>query len=55
MAVGTIFPLIFMIISEFYTNPHLDFMLGTFVMPEARDWIFIALLGVFSTYAHKYI
>ena len=55
MAVGTIFPLIFMIISEFYTNPHLDFMLGTFVMPEARDWIFIALLGVFSTYAQIYM
>ena len=55
MGVGTIFPLIFMIISEFYTNPHLDFMLGTFVMPEARDWIFIALLGVFSTYAQIYM
>ncbi len=34
MAVGTILPLIFMIVSEFYTNPNLDFMLGTFVMPE---------------------
>ena len=55
MAVGTIFPLIFMIVSEFYTNPHLDFMLGTFVMPKPKDWIFIALLGVFSTYAQIYM
>ncbi len=50
-----ILPLIFMIVSEFYTNPNLDFMLGTFVMPKPKDWIFIALLGVFSTYAQIYM
>ena len=55
MGVGTILPLIFMIVSEFYTNPNLDFMLGTFVMPKPKDWIFIALLGVFSTYAQIYM
>jgi drug/metabolite transporter (DMT)-like permease len=55
MAVGTIFPLIFMIISEFYTNPHLDFMLGTFVMPEARDWIYYFLLTIIPLITIKII
>lgn len=55
MAVGTILPLIFMIISEFYTNSKLDFMLGTFVMPQAKDWVFIFFLAIFSTYAQIYM
>ena len=55
MAVGTIFPLIFMIVSEFYTNPNLDFMLGTFVMPTSYEWFIIVLLGIFSTYAQIYM
>ncbi|OCL81801.1 DMT family transporter [Arcobacter porcinus] len=55
MAVGTIFPLIFMIISEFYSNPNLDFMLGKFIMPNPNEWIIIILLGLFSTYAQIYM
>lgn len=55
MAVGTVFPLIFMIISEFYSNPNLDFMLGKFVFPNNTEWLYIALLGVFSTYAQIYM
>jgi drug/metabolite transporter (DMT)-like permease len=55
MSVGTIAPLILMIIGNFYTNIHLDFMLGTFVMPNIDDWFYILLLGVFSTYAQIYM
>ncbi|RXI28640.1 DMT family transporter [Aliarcobacter trophiarum] len=55
MGVGTVLPLLFMIFSEFYTNPNLDFMLGTFMMPKSEDWIFIILLGIFSTYAQIYM
>jgi drug/metabolite transporter (DMT)-like permease len=55
MTVGTILPLILMIISEFYTNPNLDFMLGTFVLPQSKNWIFIVLLGIFSTYAQIFM
>ena len=51
MSVGTIIPLILMIISEFYSNSNLDFMLGEFVLPSNKDWIFIGLLEFFSTYA----
>lgn len=55
MAVGTVFPLILMIVSEFYLNSNLDFMLGKFVMPKSSDWFYIVLLGVFSTYAQIYM
>ena len=30
-------------------------MLGTFVMPQAKDWIFIFFLAIFSTYAQIYM
>ncbi len=55
MSVGTIAPMIHMIIGSFYSNPNLDFMLGTFVIPKIDDWIYIVLLGIFSTYAQIYM
>lgn len=55
MTIGTIGPLILMIIGSFYTNPNLDFMLGTFVMPKDTDWIYIILLGFFATFAQIYM
>ncbi|MBP6323294.1 MAG: DMT family transporter [Fusobacteriaceae bacterium] len=55
MTIGTIGPIILMIIGSFYSNPNLDFMLGTFVMPKVDDWIYIILLGIFSTYAQIYM
>jgi drug/metabolite transporter (DMT)-like permease len=48
---GTIGPIILMGISEFYMNDSLDFMLGQFVMPSGSDWVYIVLLGLFSTFA----
>ncbi len=55
MGIGTIGPLILMIISQYYTNPTFDFMLSTFVMPKSEDWIYIVLLGLFATYAQIYM
>ncbi|MFY4768953.1 DMT family transporter [Aliarcobacter butzleri] len=55
MAIGALGPLILMIIGNFYTNPHLDFMLATFVMPQLSDWIFILLLGTFATLAQIFM
>ena len=55
MTIGTIGPLILMIISTFYTNESLDFMLGTFVMPQPNDWTYIILLGIFATLAQVYM
>ena len=55
MTIGTIGPMILMIIGSFYTNPHLDFMLGTFTMPKSSDWLYIILLGIFATFAQIYM
>ena len=55
MTIGTIGPLILMIVSTFYSNASLDFMLGTFVMPQVNDWLYIVLLGIFATLAQIYM
>lgn len=55
MSIGTIGPMIFMAISEFYTNEKYDFVLGKFVMPKTEDWIYIILLGLVSTAAQIYM
>lgn len=55
MGIGTIGPIILMIISEFYTNEKYDYLFATFVMPKAEDWIFIVLLGVVATFAQIYM
>ena len=55
MTIGTIGPLILLIIGEFYTNENLDFMLGKFIMPVGMDWFYIVLLGVFATLAQIYM
>ena len=55
MTIGTIGPLILMIVSSFYSNSSLDFMLGSFVMPQPDDWIYIILLGFFATFAQIYM
>ena len=55
MTIGTIGPMILMIIGSFYTNPHLDFMLGTFTIPKSSDWLYIILLGIFATFAQIYM
>jgi drug/metabolite transporter (DMT)-like permease len=55
MIIGTIGPLVLMLISEFYINDNLDFLFAPFVMPQSDDWLFIVLLGVFATFAQIYM
>lgn len=55
MTIGTIGPLILLIIGEFYTNENLDFLFAKFVMPQADDWFYIVLLGLFATYAQIFM
>ncbi|PLY05691.1 MAG: EamA family transporter [Arcobacter sp.] len=55
MTIGTVGPVILMIISEFYMNENLDFVFATFVMPKPNDWLFIILLGVVATFAQIYM
>lgn len=55
MTIGTIGPMILLIIGNFYVNPDLDFLFAKFVMPQADDWYYIVLLGVFATLAQIYM
>lgn len=55
MAVGTIAPILLMILAQYYTSNTLDFMIAPFVLPQFSDVIFIILLGVFSTYAQLFM
>lgn len=49
MGVGTIGPIILFFISYFVSIPELDFMLGTFVMPEGIVWFYVISMGIFAT------
>jgi drug/metabolite transporter (DMT)-like permease len=53
--IGTIGPMILMAISEVYSSETFDFMFAKFVMPSGSDWIYIVLLGVFSTFAQLFM
>jgi drug/metabolite transporter (DMT)-like permease len=55
MVIGTVGPLILLIIGSFYVNPQLDFLFAPFVMPQNEDWFFIILLGIFATFAQMYM
>ena len=55
MSVGTIGPVLLMIAGNYYSSETFDFMLATFVMPSGMDWVYIVLLGVFSTFAQVYM
>jgi len=50
MSVGTIGPIILMIISQFITiNPNLDFLFAQFKIPQGREWFYIIIVGVSAT------
>jgi len=55
MTIGTVGPLILLIIGSFYTNPNLDFLFASFVMPKPNDWYFIIALGITATLAQIYM
>ncbi len=49
MGVGTAGPLVLFFISPYLHMPSLDFMLGTFVMPQGVVWIYVIGMGIFAT------
>lgn len=55
VSTSTIFPAIFMVISEFYHVPMFDFMLGHFVMPSGKEWLIIVLMGISGTFGQYYM
>ncbi len=55
MSIGSIGPVILMIISEFYINEKFDFLFAKFVIPQSSDWLFIILLGIVATFAQIFM
>ena len=47
--IGALMPLCSMIVGEFYAPKGLDFIIAPFVMPSAKAWIYIAVMGVLGT------
>lgn len=55
MGIGTIGPIVLMIIAAFYKNETLDFILAPFVMPSSGDILIIIGLGLVATFAQVYL
>ena len=49
MLVGSIGPLILMVIAELFSPTWLDFALSTFVMPQGVEWLYLCGVGLFAT------
>ena len=55
MSVGTVGPLLLLLISPYLDAPELDFMLGAFVMPEGIVWVYVVGMGIFATLAQLFM
>jgi drug/metabolite transporter (DMT)-like permease len=55
MIIGTLGPLILLLMAPHVQMAHLDFMFASFVMPQGIDWFYIAGLGLFATLAQVYM
>ena len=55
MTLGTLGPIVLMILAQYYSSSTFDFVLAPFVMPQHSDWILILALGLFSTFAQIYM
>ncbi len=55
MLVGTIGPIVLLIIGEFYSNSTFDWIIGKFIMPSGFAWFLILGLGIFATLSQIYM
>ena len=55
MLVGTIGPIILLIIGEFYVSEQLDWVIGKFTMPTGIAWFLILGLGICATLMQIYL
>ena len=55
VSTGTVFPALFMLLSEFYHTPMFDFMLGNFKMPSGVQWLYIGLMGFSGAVGQLYM
>ncbi len=55
MLVGTIGPIILLLIGEFYTTETFDWIIAPFIMPTSYAWLLIVGLGIFATFSQIYM
>ncbi len=55
MTVGTIGPIILLIMGEFYVSETFDWVIAPFVMPTGWAWFHIVGLGIFATLSQMYM
>ncbi|MEA3523532.1 MAG: DMT family transporter [Campylobacterota bacterium] len=55
MGVGTIGPLILMLLAPYVPENNLDFIFGEFIMPQGIVWVYIVGMGIFATLAQIYM
>lgn len=55
MSVGTIGPILLLILGEFYSSTTFDWVVAPFVMPTPYAWFLIAGLGIFATFSQIYM
>lgn len=55
VSTGTVFPALFMLLSEFYHTPMFDFMLGNFKIPSGVQWLYIGLMGFSGAVGQLYM
>ncbi len=55
MSIGSIGPLILMILANYYESSTYDFILGKFTMPTLYDMLFVILMGTTATFAQIYM
>ena len=55
MIIGTVGPLILLLLSPYTNAVELDFMLGKFVMPSGIVWLHVMGMGLFATLAQLYM
>jgi drug/metabolite transporter (DMT)-like permease len=55
MSVGTIGPILLMIVGEFYQSNTFDFMIAKFIFPSGIAWFYIIGLGVSATFSQIFM
>ena len=55
MGIGTIGPIVLMMISPYVHSDELDMLFGRFVMPQGSAWIYVIAMGLFATLAQVYM
>lgn len=55
MIIGTVGPVVLMMIGSFFSPKDLDYLFAKFIAPKQSDWIWIVLLGFSATLAQVYM